>query len=92
MLKSEVIPKWWWVGFKDNLKHKKLEWPDIWKRCADSNLISKDEEIEASKRQIIILTEPSIAPRANVMEANPTPDEPEWAIEILQFLRKWVVA
>jgi hypothetical protein len=46
-----------------------------------------DEEIEASKRQIIVLTEPSIAPRANVMEANPTPDEPEWAIEIIQFLR-----
>jgi hypothetical protein len=34
-------PKWWWVKFKDNLKHKKIEWPDIWKRCADSNLISK---------------------------------------------------
>jgi hypothetical protein len=41
MLKSEVIPKWWWVKFKDNLKHKKIEWPNIWKRCADSNLISK---------------------------------------------------
>jgi hypothetical protein len=46
-----------------------------------------DEEIEASKRQIIVLTEPSITPRANVMEADPTSDEPEWAIEIIQFLR-----
>jgi hypothetical protein len=45
-----------------------------------------DEEIESSKRQIIVLTEPSITLRANVMEANPTLDEPEWAIEIIQFL------
>jgi hypothetical protein len=46
-----------------------------------------DEEIEASRRQIIVLTEPSITSRANVMEADPKPDEPEWAIEIIQFLR-----
>ncbi|XP_062170548.1 uncharacterized protein LOC133876286 [Alnus glutinosa] len=46
-----------------------------------------DEEIEASKRQIIILTEPSITPRTDVMEADPTQDEPKWAIEIIQFLR-----
>jgi len=38
-----------------------------------------DEEIEASRRQIIVLTEPSITTRANVMEADPTQDEPEWA-------------
>jgi len=58
-------------------------WADEFSKIASGT----DEEIEASKRQIIVLTEPSIAPRANVMEANPTPDEPEWAIEIIQFLR-----
>jgi ribonuclease HI len=46
-----------------------------------------DEEIEASRRQIIVLTEPSITPKANVMEADPTPNEPEWTMEIIQFLR-----
>jgi hypothetical protein len=98
--------------FKDNLKHKKIEWPDIWNRCANSNLISKgsssqrylgmkiskadeflkiasrtDEEIEASRRQIIVLTEPSITPKVNVMEADTTPNEHEWATKIIQFLR-----
>lgn len=46
-----------------------------------------EEEIEASRRQIIVLTEPSIAPRTNVMEVDSAPDEPEWAREIIQFLR-----
>jgi hypothetical protein len=41
MSKSEVILKWWWAKSKDNSKHKKTEWPNIWKRFADSNLISK---------------------------------------------------
>jgi hypothetical protein len=46
-----------------------------------------DEEIEASRRQSIILTEPLITPKTNVMEADTTPNEPEWATEIIQFLR-----
>jgi ribonuclease HI len=46
-----------------------------------------EEEIEASRRQIIILTEPSIAPRTKVMEADSAPEEPEWARDIIQFLR-----
>jgi ribonuclease HI len=46
-----------------------------------------DEEIKASKRQIIVLTESSITLRTDVMEAGPTQDEPEWAVEIIQFLR-----
>jgi len=46
-----------------------------------------DEEIEASRRQIIVLTEPSITPKVNVMEADTTPNEPEWATKIIQFLR-----
>jgi len=41
------------------------------------------EEIEA----IIVLTEPSITPKVNVMEADTVPNEPEWATEIIQFLR-----
>jgi hypothetical protein len=39
MLKSEVILKWWWAKFNDNLTHKKIEWPDIWTRYAISSLI-----------------------------------------------------
>jgi ribonuclease HI len=46
-----------------------------------------DEEIEASRRQIIVLTEPSITPKVNVMEADTTPNEPEWATKTNQFLR-----
>jgi hypothetical protein len=46
-----------------------------------------DEEIEVSRWQIIVLTKPSITPKANVMEAYTTPNEPEWATEIIQFLR-----
>jgi hypothetical protein len=41
MSKSEVILKWWWAKSKDNSKHKKTEWPNIWNRYADSSLISK---------------------------------------------------
>jgi hypothetical protein len=44
-----------------------------------------EEEIEASRRQIIVMTEPSIAPRTKVMEADSAPDEPEWARDIIQF-------
>jgi ribonuclease HI len=50
-----------------------------------------NEEIKVSRRQIIVLTEPSITPKTNVMEADTTPNEPEWATEIIQFLRKRVV-
>jgi hypothetical protein len=32
--------------------------------------------------------QPSIAPKDNVMEADSTPEEPEWAREIIQFLRQ----
>ncbi|XP_062167005.1 uncharacterized protein LOC133873301 [Alnus glutinosa] len=46
-----------------------------------------NEEIEASRRQIIVLTEPSITSKTNVMEADTTPNEPKWATEIIQFLR-----
>lgn len=46
-----------------------------------------EEEIEASGRQIIVLTEPSIAPRTKVMEADSAPDEPQWARDIIQFLK-----
>jgi ribonuclease HI len=46
-----------------------------------------DEEIEASRWQIIVLTKPSITLKTNVMEADTTPNEPKWAIEIIQFLR-----
>ncbi|XP_062170982.1 uncharacterized protein LOC133876752 [Alnus glutinosa] len=46
-----------------------------------------DEEIEASQRQIIVLIEPSITPKDNIMEVGITPNEPEWATEIIQFLK-----
>jgi hypothetical protein len=46
-----------------------------------------DEEIEASRRQIIVLTEPSITPKTNIMEEDTTLNEPEWATKIIQFLR-----
>jgi ribonuclease HI len=46
-----------------------------------------DEEIEASRRQFIVLNELSITPKTNVMEADTTLDELEWATEIIQFLR-----
>jgi hypothetical protein len=46
-----------------------------------------DEEIEAFRLQIIVLTEPSITPKVNVMEADTTPNELEWATKIIQFLR-----
>jgi ATP:corrinoid adenosyltransferase len=45
------------------------------------------EEIEATHRQIIVLTEPSITPKVNIMEADTVPNEPEWATEIIQFLK-----
>jgi hypothetical protein len=45
------------------------------------------KEIEASGQQIIVLTEPSIIPKINVMEADTMPNEPEWATEIIQFLK-----
>jgi ribonuclease HI len=41
----------------------------------------------ASRRQIIVLTEPSITSKINVMEADTMPNEPEWATEIIQFLK-----
>jgi len=46
-----------------------------------------DEEIEASGRQIIVLTEPSITSKINVMEADTMPNEPKWATYIIQFLK-----
>jgi deoxyxylulose-5-phosphate synthase len=49
--------------------------------------LGTDEEIEASRRQIIVLTEASITPKANIMELDTSPTEPEWAIEIIQFLK-----
>jgi ribonuclease HI len=36
-----------------------------------------DEEIETTHQQIIVLTEPSITPKVNIMEAGTMPNEPK---------------
>jgi hypothetical protein len=46
-----------------------------------------DEEIEASQQQVIVLTELSITPKVNIMEACTTSNEPKWVTEIIQFLK-----
>jgi hypothetical protein len=48
-----------------------------------------DEEIEASHQQIIILSEPSISPKSEVMELYVAPTEPEWATDIVQYFKEW---
>jgi hypothetical protein len=47
-----------------------------------------DEEIEASHQQIIILFEPSISPKSEVMELYVAPIEPEWATDIVQYFKR----
>jgi ribonuclease HI len=46
-----------------------------------------DEEIEASRWQIIVLIEPSITPKVNIMQADTAPTEPKSATKIIQFLK-----
>jgi ribonuclease HI len=53
-----------------------------------SNIASGiDEEIKASRWQIIVLTEPSITLKVNIMELDTAPTELEWATEIIQYLK-----
>jgi ribonuclease HI len=53
-----------------------------------SKLASRsDQEIEASDQEVIVLAEPSIAPKSDVMELDTAPAEPEWATDVIQYLK-----
>jgi hypothetical protein len=49
--------------------------------------LGTDQEIEASRQQIIVLSEPSITPKVDIMELDAAPTEPEWATDIIQYLK-----
>jgi hypothetical protein len=44
---------------------------------------SSEQEIEALDQKVIILSEPSIAPKSDVMELEAVPTEPEWAADVI---------
>jgi hypothetical protein len=46
-----------------------------------------DEEIEASDQEVIVLAEPSITPKSDVMELDTAMVEPEWAADVIQYLK-----
>lgn len=48
---------------------------------------STDQEIEALAQEVIILVEPSITPKWDVMEIDEEMTEPKWATEIIQYLK-----
>jgi hypothetical protein len=50
-----------------------------------------DEEIEALHHQIIVLFEPSISPKSEVMELDAASTEPKWATDIIQYLKNVVL-
>jgi hypothetical protein len=43
--------------------------------------------MEVSDQKVIILSEPSIAPSSDVMELEVMPTEPEWAADVIQYLK-----
>jgi hypothetical protein len=44
---------------------------------------SSEQEIEALGQKFIFLSEPSIAPKSDVMELETVPIEPEWATYVI---------
>jgi hypothetical protein len=49
--------------------------------------LGSDQEIEASDQEVIILSKPSIALKSDVMELDTAPTEPEWAIDVIRYLK-----
>jgi ribonuclease HI len=49
---------------------------------------SREQEIEASNKKVIILSEPSIAPKYDVMELEAVSIEPEWAADVINYLKE----
>jgi len=46
-----------------------------------------DQEIEVSHQEVIILSEPSISPKSDIIELDAAPNEPEWATNIILYLK-----
>ncbi|XP_059439799.1 uncharacterized protein LOC132172333 [Corylus avellana] len=46
-----------------------------------------DEEAKVSKQKVQVLTEPSILPIAKILQAEQGDEAPEWAIDIIRYLR-----
>jgi Golgi nucleoside diphosphatase len=46
-----------------------------------------NQEIEASAQEVIIIAEPSVTPRQDMMQVDDETTEPEWATEIIQYLK-----
>jgi hypothetical protein len=53
-----------------------------------SKLASRtDQEIKASHQEVIILSKPSISSKSDIMEFDAALAEPEWATDIVQYLK-----
>jgi hypothetical protein len=49
--------------------------------------LGSDQEIKASTQEVIVLAKPSISLKSDVMELDMTPVEPEWATNVIQYLK-----